>query len=357
MTSPMNFAMQLTGKVKTRPMISCSECGREFQRNRKADLQRHMRIHTNEKPFVCPHPDCGKAFRQSSALKNHSNYHVRDTSFTCQKCQMNFFDKPTFNRHVREKHELEYVYACPVPGCGKHFKRKPVFKQHMQDKHAISPSDNELISRRVSAGPYLKAVTGSKAGYHSDPSPPSKFSEVTQSMRSPQMASLHLNGSVMFPSNPAVFGTDTSSPVLLTDPYASVSRKASAPTYTESMSHYAQPPSEYGFGAMPSDIWFPGSEGAIYDGQFLGINQYAAFMPMGPPAISLSPAPSPPRGSPNPSSFLLSSGTSSGNSGNGSPGSFSPHSRSSTISPVSPHNSPGSVHIHPSLHSIQVGYY
>ena len=32
---------------------------------------------------------------------------------------MNFFDKPTFNRHVREKHELEFVYACSVLGCSK----------------------------------------------------------------------------------------------------------------------------------------------------------------------------------------------------------------------------------------------
>ena len=41
----------MTGRIKSRPSatISCEECGREFQRNRKADLQRHMRIHTNEK--------------------------------------------------------------------------------------------------------------------------------------------------------------------------------------------------------------------------------------------------------------------------------------------------------------------
>lgn len=221
----------------------------------------------------------------------------------------------------------------------------------MQDKHAITLSDGELVNHRVHAGPFLKVATGPKAEYHSDPITPPKIPEDRQSMCSPQMNAPHLDGNFLYPSNPAVYGTNNAAPVLLTDPYANVSRKSAPPTYTESMSHYAQPPSDYGGLVMPSDIWFPGNDTAMFDGQLLSVEQYAAYngIQMGAPAIPLSLAPSPPRGSPHPSSFLLSSGTSSGNSGNGSPGSFSPHSRSSTVSPISPQNNSESAYIHPTM--------
>lgn len=142
---------KLTGKSTTVATIACPTCGREFQRNRKTDLTRHMRIHTQDKPFSCPYPQCDKAFKQLSALRNHSNYHVRDRSFTCDICGINFFDKPTYNRHNREKHDLTYVFACGVRGCGKSFKRKPVLKGHMQEKHGIVLSDEEANNQRVYA--------------------------------------------------------------------------------------------------------------------------------------------------------------------------------------------------------------
>ncbi|EJD01527.1 uncharacterized protein FOMMEDRAFT_21907 [Fomitiporia mediterranea MF3/22] len=341
----MNFAMQLTGKVKTRPMIACPECGREFQRNRKADLQRHMRIHTNEKPFVCPYPDCGKAFRQSSALKNHSNYHQRDTSFTCDQCNMNFFDKPTFNRHVREKHELEYVFACSIVGCGKHFKRKPVFKQHMQDKHSIVYNDQELLAHRVSAEPYLRAAHGSKAAYHSNLSPLPRLADALQSVHihSAQPPAVQINSGVYYSSNPAVYGSNNADAVLLNDPYSTA--KSVHATYATPTSHYTQTFGDYAtpYDSMPTNFWMPsgGPNDTYFDGQIFG-NMQPAGIPSAAPTISLTPAPSPPHGSPNPS-FMFSSSSSSGNTNGGSMGSYSPHSsysRASSASPISPVASP-----------------
>ncbi|KAH3859694.1 hypothetical protein DPMN_102514 [Dreissena polymorpha] len=45
----------------------CSVCSRGF--TRPAEVVRHMRIHTGEKPYPCP--ACGHRFNQKSAMKSH----------------------------------------------------------------------------------------------------------------------------------------------------------------------------------------------------------------------------------------------------------------------------------------------
>ncbi|KAJ6160996.1 hypothetical protein N7470_004392 [Penicillium chermesinum] len=46
------------------------QCGKSF--NRKSDLCRHYRIHTNERPYHCTVKDCNKSFIQRSALTSES---------------------------------------------------------------------------------------------------------------------------------------------------------------------------------------------------------------------------------------------------------------------------------------------
>ena len=47
----------------------CQQCNKVF--SRPSSLKIHGHSHTGEKPFRCPHPDCGKAFSVRSNMKRH----------------------------------------------------------------------------------------------------------------------------------------------------------------------------------------------------------------------------------------------------------------------------------------------
>ncbi|GFF96892.1 C2H2-type zinc finger transcription factor [Aspergillus lentulus] len=61
---------------------------------RKSDLDRHQRIHRNERPYHCTVEGCNRRFVQSSALKTHNRTHTGERPYLClfDSCGKTFSD-------------------------------------------------------------------------------------------------------------------------------------------------------------------------------------------------------------------------------------------------------------------------
>lgn len=70
----------------------CPICKKNF--TRKFDLQRHNRIHSGDRRYICVWSGCGKSFMQRSALNIHSRIHTNERPYHCPEfgCNKSFKD-------------------------------------------------------------------------------------------------------------------------------------------------------------------------------------------------------------------------------------------------------------------------
>ena len=81
-----------------------SGCGKTFKF--KSEMNRHLIIHTGQRPFQCTFTGCTKTFKRSDALVNHMKVHSYQNPLHCTVtgCSSQFTTKSALNYHL-QKHQ------------------------------------------------------------------------------------------------------------------------------------------------------------------------------------------------------------------------------------------------------------
>ena len=103
--------------------FECIVCHRSL--SSKRSLQRHMKIHTEEKPFKCNH--CNYACRSAYTLREHIRIHTGEKPFKCSYCDFRCRIKHGLKNHIRI-HTGETPYKCN--DCGKKFRTSNQCRTH-----------------------------------------------------------------------------------------------------------------------------------------------------------------------------------------------------------------------------------
>lgn len=106
---------------KAKP-FPCSVQGCERRFSRSDELNRHVRIHTGQKPFQCA--ICARSFSRSDHLTTHTRTHTGEKPFSCDVCGKRFARSDERKRHgrVHVKQQLRaqmmaaYSLALSAPG-------------------------------------------------------------------------------------------------------------------------------------------------------------------------------------------------------------------------------------------------
>ena len=81
-------------------MYQCRIC--EYSTKYWYNLEKHIRVHTGEKPFKCDY--CPYRSRDQSTLANHKRTHENDRPYSCTICDKKFIQSASLKTHCKSVH-------------------------------------------------------------------------------------------------------------------------------------------------------------------------------------------------------------------------------------------------------------
>ena len=125
-------------------LFKCKICNKSWNSN--YSLMQHEKSHTGEKEGnLCG--ICGKTFSDTSSLnKHHKSVHEKLTHFSCDKCDLKFYARKTFDEHMRV-HTGERPFKCKI--CPKTYKRVSDLNHHVRGHTGETKHVCELCGKGV----------------------------------------------------------------------------------------------------------------------------------------------------------------------------------------------------------------
>lgn len=151
----------------------CPVCGVKL--SAKQALDQHMRLHTNECPYVCDWPDCNRVFKQRSALTMHYRTHTGEKPLKCDVCGAMFRESSNLTKH-RRIHNDKGMYECDI--CKRDFNRLDQLRRHLNSNHKDMPEavsealkNAKPVSKQANVGRRHARHARHRTGSSSAPSP------------------------------------------------------------------------------------------------------------------------------------------------------------------------------------------